>query len=1572
MGSGLVFRSDRRAGSGLTLACPEKGWFVPIPSESTGSPYGPRLSPAWLGDMLPRLLNRQCPGERPERGDPMKRHHHVALLAGAWLLSSFAASGQTIVYVQPGAVGGDGTCSTPLGAAAPALAIAKAGPAPREIRIAEGTLLESGLVIDFSDVAVKGGYPPAFPGCPGDAAIEATRDPAIFVTTIDAARVDRHVRIVPETDLAGVFVASNTGILLDGLVLTGGRPDGARELGGGSILIDDCTARIVRCAFRGNMTFGTYANGTWADGGAVELIGSPTPGPSDFRTARLDVEDSIFESNAAGDGVTAAGRGGAIHAADFNYDGTTASRGTTLNLTNVVFRDNASHGSGDLPLTSCPGGLPNAACPQFATDGSQNPPNRCHVRAAGGALSVENVRGAWSGCTFTSNRALAQQGSFVDWSGNGGAIHVTASSSAARAAEPVIIGNLFDGNLADAGQGDTNRCGASSGWGGAAALEFFRGTFADNVVVGNLASADANTADDTAWGGGVLVIPVAAAPVLSGNEFRNNEARSGGGLQSAIGGGLDVDDLGTGASPRITNNVFESNVVTGTDALSGYGGGVAVAATGPSTSIDANVVIGNTATGVPGVLQSGWGGGMWARLASPTAVIADNVIRGNGATPVDASLPMRFAGIALGPALMLDQPDAAPRIQNNLIVENDGVGLSLFGFVVTGAGRVLNGAEVYHCTIANNGQAAIALSLASSLVLESNVVWGNDTRGEGWPDIVDDWLGMGPTDEVVAVTNLIQRAPPSPPALLDQLADPANGNLLAQDPQFASDPAPGGGDYYLRQPSDTGAPWSPAVDASLRLASDVTYGANPVHAGRSMADSTTRPLQQSPDACLADLGWHWPAGAVAPPDADGDGMSDDDEAAAGSDPADADSDDDGLMDGLDCGADLDGDGRSGVLDCDADGDGLPDGLERGLTLADVGPDTDLTARCSTLNATCGRLDQLAFVADSDPLTRTNPLDRDSDDGGESDGCEDVDVDGRRDPPVAPPARSESHPNDGGDDDADLDGLTRAAEALIGTDPMDADSDDDGVADGDEVNPFDPRFGSDPTQCDTDRDGLRDGLERSLGPVMPAPGTEPDVRGTDCPAAAGCLLPGCFVADADPSTQTFTSCPAPPACEGADTDGDGCSDGDEDADGNGRVDGGESDPNVAGDCGTDSDGDTLPDAAEVILGSDPADADTDDDGLLDGADLGPDDAASGGDGDGRSGVLDCDTDGDGLPDGLEAGLTLASLGPATDTTATCDTSNATCGRLAQPAWVEDADPGTTTNPLARDTDGGGESDGCEDLDHDGAIDPPAPPARSDSDPNVAADDDPDVDGMTRAEEIALGTDPLDADSDDDGMADGAEIDSSNPSPSDPAWCDTDGDGLLDGLERSVGPVVPAPDAEPGTRGTDCPADPARCALAGCFVADADPSSQTLNGCPFGPPCTGLDTDGDGCEDGAEDADRNGRVDGGETDPGDGTDCTRRVRVAAMVTSLRGGSGPGCGPQTVPPLRTFMATPCDATAPWVGCSPVVALATPTALVPSGSTIPDDPTVVLEFFESPDCLLRPHVTKAAAGAITVTLVP
>ncbi|HVW30239.1 MAG TPA: isopeptide-forming domain-containing fimbrial protein [Polyangiaceae bacterium] len=408
------------------------------------------------------------------------------------------------------------------------------------------------------------------------------------------------------------------------------------------------------------------------------------------------------------------------------------------------------------------------------------------------------------------------------------------------------------------------------------------------------------------------------------------------------------------------------------------------------------------------------------------------------------------------------------------------------------------------------------------------------------------------------------------------------------------------------------------------------------------------------------------AGAAATcVDTDGDGLSDGDEVKIGTDPNDADSDDDGVSDGQEVnpGADTDGDGLINALDPDSDDDGLFDGTELGHDC--MGPGTNAALHHCRPDADMG-------------ATKTDPLVADTDKGGVRDGSEDSNLNGKVDPGETDPTAGH-----GADDstnlDTDNDGLSDPLEHFLRSDPNDADTDNDGLTDGLERNPSD----------DTDEDGLINVLDVDSDNDALYDGTESG-KGCQNPPTE----PGHCIADGDMGATTTS-----PVVR--DTDHGGAIDGSEDPNRNGVLDSGERDPTVGhgADDGmvVDSDGDGLSDPLEIAIGSDPHDADSDDDGVPDGKEANPADDT---DGDGKINVLDPDSDGDGLDDGTELGLDCAN--PATN--------------LAAMHCIPDGDMGrTTTSMVDPDTDHGGVPDGVEDANHNGVVDV------GETDPNDPTDD-----------------------------------------------------------------------------------------------------------------------------------------------------------------------------------------------------------------------------------------------------------
>jgi hypothetical protein len=201
---------------------------------------------------------------------------------------------------------------------------------------------------------------------------------------------------------------------------------------------------------------------------------------------------------------------------------------------------------------------------------------------------------------------------------------------------------------------------------------------------------------------------------------------------------------------------------------------------------------------------------------------------------------------------------------------------------------------------------------------------------------------------------------------------------------------------------------------------------------------------------------------------------------------------------------------------------------------------------------------------------------------------------------------------------------------------------------------------------------------------------------------------------------------------------------------------------------DSDGDGISDDVEITTGTYHDDADSDDDGILDGQEK---DWNLDTDLDGYINGRDPDSDNDGILDGTESGIGIEDIHPDTDITV---------GNFRI-----DEDNTTITDPTNNDTDGDGLLDGDEDKNHDGEFDieeGETDPLYPDNIPDTTKSYDDDNDGMPDGWEIKYELDPLDPtdaglDLDGDDLSNLGEYLNST----DPQNPDTDKDNLPDGWE-----------------------------------------------------------------------------------------------------------------------------------------------------------------------------------------------
>lgn len=256
-------------------------------------------------------------------------------------------------------------------------------------------------------------------------------------------------------------------------------------------------------------------------------------------------------------------------------------------------------------------------------------------------------------------------------------------------------------------------------------------------------------------------------------------------------------------------------------------------------------------------------------------------------------------------------------------------------------------------------------------------------------------------------------------------------------------------------------------------------------------------------------------------DSDGDGLSDNYEAAKGLDPDDngLNPNNNGVVGNPDNGADGDPDMDSltntqerdlgtDPRNNDTDGDTLTDDVENntgvwgGLSATGTDPLNNDSDGDLLLDGV--ENPDLPFV-DADQ-TGTDPNLEDSDGDQLADGYElenglDPDDNGQN------PNNNgiAGDPAQGGDGDPDLDTLSNLAELGLGTDPQNADTDEDGYIDGVETNTGTwisvTDTGTDPLNEDSDLDLLLDGVENpdlpyDAGNPTTQPGTNPNIADTD--------------------------------------------------------------------------------------------------------------------------------------------------------------------------------------------------------------------------------------------------------------------------------------------------------------------------------------------------------------------------------------------------------------------------------------------------------------------------------------------
>ena len=374
-----------------------------------------------------------------------------------------------------------------------------------------------------------------------------------------------------------------------------------------------------------------------------------------------------------------------------------------------------------------------------------------------------------------------------------------------------------------------------------------------------------------------------------------------------------------------------------------------------------------------------------------------------------------------------------------------------------------------------------------------------------------------------------------------------------------------------------------------------------------------------------------------------------------------------------------------------------------------------------------------------------------------------------------------------------------------------------------------------------------------------------------------------------------------------------------------------DPTDPNNAAKDSDCDGLSDQEEfsnIYAGgrkTDPANPETDGDGILDGVEAGHMTSVSAsctsymGDPDplSRTNPTATDSDADGIPDGVEDANHNGRAEPTETDATNPDTDMDGLGDGVEDANhngsvnTGETDPRkrdtdgdfigdgievntTMTNPLLKDTDGDTCSDGAEDFNQNGMVDVGETSPNLATDCGPAVNPDTDMDGLPNRIEDRNGngmvdpgeTNPALADTDGDGLSDGIEDANHNgqrdSNETNPLRKDSDCDGLLDGPtvgtvrgeDQNANGLVDLGETDPRRADSDGDgiSDGVELGLIAANIADpvncltvlvdADPTTTTNP--------TNADSDGDGIADGAEDTNQNGRLDPGELNPNNPAD------------------------------------------------------------------------------------------------------